>query len=85
MLLLERSERVGGCLRTEEITAPGSSDDVMATTLVLFVSPSPAYGAIGKDLEARGFKVAQSGPADWGVLAQARRIRMCLFSRDRDR
>ena len=50
--MLERNDRIGGCLRTEEITAPGFVHDVMATTLVLFLT-SPAYGAIGKDLEAR--------------------------------
>ncbi len=59
VLLLERNAEIGGCLRTEEITAPGFIHDVMATTLVLFLT-SPAYGAIGKDLEARGFKVAHS-------------------------
>jgi phytoene dehydrogenase-like protein len=59
VLLLDRSDRVGGCLRTEEITAPGFVHDVMATTLVLFLT-SPAYGEIGKDLEARGFRVAHS-------------------------
>jgi phytoene dehydrogenase-like protein len=66
VLLLERNERIGGCLRTEEITAPGFLHDVMATTLVLFLT-SPAYGAIGKDLEARGFAVANS-PLPTGVL-----------------
>ncbi len=66
VLLLERNAAVGGCLRTEEITAPGFVHDVMATTLVLFLT-SPVYGAIGKDLEARGFKVAHS-PLPTGVL-----------------
>jgi phytoene dehydrogenase-like protein len=66
VLLLERNDRVGGCLRTEEVTAPGFLHDVMATTLVLFLT-SPAYGAIGKDLEARGFAVAHS-PLPTGVL-----------------
>ena len=41
VLLLERSDRVGGCLRTEEITAPGFIHDVMATTLVLFMTSPP--------------------------------------------
>ena len=59
VLLLERNDRIGGCLRTEAITQPGFIHDVMATTLVLFMT-SPAYGAIGKDLEARGFRIAQS-------------------------
>jgi phytoene dehydrogenase-like protein len=55
VLLVERNDRIGGCLRTEEITAPGYRHDVMATTMVLFLT-SPAYGAIGKDLEARGLE-----------------------------
>jgi len=58
-LVLERNAVIGGCLRTEEITAPGFVHDVMATTLVL-LRTSPAYGAIGKDLEARGFAFADT-------------------------
>src|ERR1700760_4929002 len=58
-LVLERNSAIGGCLRTEEITAPGFIHDVMATTLVLFRT-SPAYAVIGKDLEARGFAFADS-------------------------
>jgi phytoene dehydrogenase-like protein len=52
-LVLERNAAIGGCLRTEAITAPGFVHDVMATTLVLFRT-APAYQALGKDLEARG-------------------------------
>ncbi|MGO4839363.1 NAD(P)-binding protein, partial [Rhizobiaceae sp. 2RAB30] len=51
VLVVERSDRVGGCLRTEEITEPGFVHDVMATTVVLFLL-SPAYAALGKDLHA---------------------------------
>jgi len=58
-LVLERNAAIGGCLRTEEVTAPGFIHDVMATTLVLFRT-SPAYGVIGKDLEARGFAFADT-------------------------
>ena len=56
-LVLDRNAAIGGCLRTEEATAPGFLHDVMATTLVLFRT-SPAYQALGKDLEARGFAFA---------------------------
>lgn len=59
VLVLERNDRIGGCLRTEEITAPGFVHDVMATTMVLFLT-SPAYGTIGKDLEARGLEFAHA-------------------------
>ena len=58
-LVLERNALIGGCLRTEEATAPGFVHDVMATTLVLFRT-SPAYQALGKDLEARGFAFADT-------------------------
>lgn len=59
VLVLERNPATGGCLRTEEVTAPGFVHDVMATTLVL-LRTSPAYAALGKDLEARGFAFADS-------------------------
>src|SRR6185437_1114271 len=58
-LALDRNPAIGGCLRTEAITAPGFVHDVMATTLVLFRT-SPAYEALGKDLEARGFAFADT-------------------------
>ncbi len=59
VLLLERNDRIGGCLRTEAVTAPGFVHDVMATTFVLFVT-SPAYAVLGPELEARGLAFAQS-------------------------
>ena len=59
VLVVERNDRTGGCLRTEALTAPGFVHDVMATTMVLFLT-SPAYGALGKDLEARGLEFAHA-------------------------
>ena len=53
VLLLERNDRIGGCIRTEEITAKGFVHDVMATTFVLFIT-SPAYAALAPELEKRG-------------------------------
>jgi phytoene dehydrogenase-like protein len=32
VLLLERNDRLGGCIRTEEITAPGFIHDVLSST-----------------------------------------------------
>ena len=52
-IVLERTGR-SAALRTDEATAPGFLHDVMATTLDRFRT-SPAYQALGKDLEARGF------------------------------
>ncbi len=55
VLLLERSDRAGGCLRSEEVTLPGFTHDVMAATWVLFMT-SPAGAALGPDLARHGFE-----------------------------
>ncbi len=54
VLLLERESVPGGCLRTEEITAPGFQHDVMAATWVLFMTSS-AGAALGPHLARHGF------------------------------
>jgi len=54
VLLLEREQVPGGCLRTEEITLPGFHHDVMAATWVLFMT-SPAGAALGPHLARHGF------------------------------
>src|SRR6202451_3861322 len=66
VLLVERSDRVGGCIRTEEITAPGFVHDVMRTTFVLFIT-SPAYAELGPELEKRGLAFAHT-PTPTAVL-----------------
>ncbi|HXW41054.1 MAG TPA: NAD(P)/FAD-dependent oxidoreductase [Xanthobacteraceae bacterium] len=66
VLVLERNDRVGGCIRTEEITAPGFVHDVMATTFVLFIT-SPAYAELGPELEKRGLAFAHT-PTPTAVL-----------------
>lgn len=53
VLVLERNDRVGGCMRTEEIIAPGFQHDVMAATFVLFLT-GPAQEALGADLARHG-------------------------------
>ena len=49
VLVLERNNRLGGTLRTEQATAPGFTHDVMAATWVLFMT-SPAGAALGPHL-----------------------------------
>ena len=70
VLVLERNDRIGGCIRTEEITAPGFVHDVMATTFVLFIT-SPAYAALAADLGRHGLEFCHTSVAD--RRAQARR------------
>jgi phytoene dehydrogenase-like protein len=55
VLVLERNDRIGGCIRTEEITAPGFVHDVMATTFVLFIT-GPGYAALAADLGRHGLE-----------------------------
>ena len=59
VLVVERNDRIGGCISSGEITAPGFVHDVMAATFVLFVT-SPAYAALAGDLGARGLEFAHS-------------------------
>ncbi|MEM9048939.1 MAG: NAD(P)/FAD-dependent oxidoreductase [Pseudomonadota bacterium] len=53
VLVLEREDRIGGCMMSGEITAPGFTHDVMAATFVLFLT-SPAYAALAKGLAQHG-------------------------------
>lgn len=55
VLLLERSDVAGGCMRTDEVTLPGFSHDVMAATFVLFLT-SPAYAELSGDLARHGLE-----------------------------
>ena len=57
VLVLERNDVIGGCIRTEEATVPGFYHDVMATTFVLFLL-SPAYVALAPELAKRGLEFA---------------------------
>lgn len=59
VLLLDRNDRPGGGLRTEELTLPGFQHDVYAGFLILFAI-SQAYADLGADLTARGLTMANS-------------------------
>jgi phytoene dehydrogenase-like protein len=51
--ILERSDRLGGAIRTDEITEPGFVHEVFAGWHPQFTS-SPAYAALREELTARG-------------------------------
>lgn len=53
--LVERSERVGGCMASQEATLPGFTHDVMAATFVLFLT-GPAHAELGADLARHGLE-----------------------------
>lgn len=73
VLVLERNDRCGGCMLTEEVTAPGFVHDVMATTCVLFLT-SPAYKELGLELEKRGVAFANSDLPTGVVLPDGRQL-----------
>jgi phytoene dehydrogenase-like protein len=78
--LYERNDRIGGCIRSEEIIAPGYIHDVMATTFALFLT-SPAYAELGPDLERRGLRFAHTRTPT-GVLMPDGRFTILSNQRD---
>ncbi len=81
VLVLERNDRIGGCIRTDAVTAPGFIHDVMATTFVLFVT-SPAFAALGPALAERGLAFADSDTPTGVLLPDGR---CAVLSKDRVR
>lgn len=79
VVVVERNDRIGGCIRTEEITVPGFVHDVMATTFVLFIT-APAYAELGPELEKRGLSFAHSPTPTAVLLPDGRHA---IFSMDR--
>jgi len=79
VLVLERNDRIGGWMRTEEITAPGFIHDVMATTFVLFIT-SPAFAELGPELAKRGLEFAHTPTPTAVVLPDGRHA---ILSMDR--
>ncbi len=55
VILLEREDRAGGCMMTDEVTLPGFRHDVMAATFVLFLT-SPAHAELAEDLARHGLE-----------------------------
>jgi len=65
VLLLDRADRPGGFVRTEELTLPGFLHDTWSSAHPLFVS-GPAYGELRDDLTARGLEYV-TAPYPTGV------------------
>ena len=58
VIVVERNDRLGGCIRSEELF-PGYTHDVLSSSYPLFVT-SPAYRALGDDLHAAGLEFANN-------------------------
>ncbi len=59
VLVIEREDRPGGCMMTDEVTLPGYHHDIMAATFVLFIT-SPAFEALGGELAKQGFELCHT-------------------------
>ena len=59
VLVLERNDRVGGCIQSGEATVPGAVHDLWSTNQNLFVG-SPAYAELKGDLDRHGVRFAVS-------------------------
>ncbi|HJQ17776.1 MAG TPA: NAD(P)/FAD-dependent oxidoreductase [Allosphingosinicella sp.] len=57
VIVLEREQVAGGCMRTEEVTLPGFRHDVLSMSLPLFVTAAH-YPDLGPVLEKHGLEVA---------------------------
>ena len=58
VVVLERNDRLGGCIRTDELF-PGYTHDILSSSYPLFVA-GPGYEALGPDLHAAGLEFANT-------------------------
>lgn len=70
--VLERNDRLGGCIRTEELF-PGYRHDILSQWYPLFVG-SPGYAELRTSLEAAGLQFAQSDYTTGVILPDGRSI-----------
>lgn len=62
VLVLERNDRLGGCIHSSEITEPGFIHDVFSGFHPLFVT-SPGYAELGADLHEAGLEYVNTDHA----------------------
>lgn len=77
--VLERNDRAGGCIRTEEITIKGFKHEVFSAVHPLVVS-SPAYAELGDDLHRHGLEYCNNDTPTGVVMDDNRSL---ILSRDR--
>ncbi|RMF11570.1 MAG: NAD(P)/FAD-dependent oxidoreductase [Alphaproteobacteria bacterium] len=80
VVVLERNEVPGGCIRSGEVTVPGFMHDVLSGFHPLFVT-SPGYAELGDDLHARGLEYVNT-ESPTGVVLPDHRTLILKTSRD---
>jgi phytoene dehydrogenase-like protein len=78
VLVLEKNDRPGGLVRTEELTVPGFRHDVYSSAQPLFVT-SQAYADLGAELGERGLQYVNTDTPTGVSLADGR---SSVFFRD---
>jgi phytoene dehydrogenase-like protein len=78
VLVLERNDRPGGFVRTDELTLPGFKHDTFSAAHPLFLTGA-AYADLGPELEARGLRYLQPQYPTGVSLPDGR---SAIFSRD---
>lgn len=78
VLVLEKNDRPGGLVRTEELTVPGFRHDVYSSAQPLFVT-SQAYADLGAELGERGLQYANTDTPTGVSMADGR---SSVFFRD---
>lgn len=71
--VIERNDRLGGAIRTEELTEPGFLHDVMSCWYPLFMG-GPGYGALKNDLHGLGLEFCHTASSSGAVLPDQRSI-----------
>ena len=66
--VVERNDRIGGCIRTAELSLPGFRHDVLSQWYTLFLL-SPAYAALGEDLHRYGLEFVHAETPTGALLA----------------
>ncbi|HKX42076.1 MAG TPA: NAD(P)/FAD-dependent oxidoreductase, partial [Burkholderiaceae bacterium] len=82
VLVLERESRLGGCIRTDELTLPGFRHDTLSTAHPLFLV-GPAYAALKDDLHRAGLVYCNTDEPT-GVLLPDGRHLVLSTSRERN-
>ncbi|HEU4328153.1 MAG TPA: NAD(P)/FAD-dependent oxidoreductase [Roseiflexaceae bacterium] len=78
VLVLEKHDRPGGLVRTEELTLPGFRHDVYSSAHPLFLTSS-AYADLGQELEQRGLRYLNTDLPTGVMTADGQ---TAVFSRD---
>ncbi|GAB4205314.1 MAG: NAD(P)/FAD-dependent oxidoreductase [Roseiflexaceae bacterium] len=78
VLVLEKNDRPGGLVRTEELTLPGFKHDVYSSAHPLFLT-SAAYADLGPELEQRGLRYLNTNLPTGVLMGNGQ---TAVFSRD---